>query len=1017
MTAFETLSRILGSLAPMVRASTTFAAVGVLTPARDGIVRFEVVNDATHGSVFVRTDHVPDFLRLPIDGPRQGLPSESAIDAKSPIRRFPNIFGLKNFCAVPLDIEGGGILFGVSMHGTPAADSEIATLWKFAKEAADRDRADEPIDVKERRLTRLDALSKTLPVLSTALDVRAIFDHVSTIARRVVPHDLAIVGLHVDDGRRIRVHALSNFPGVTLPEVADNPYAEVFDDGWRFALYTDMTLHPIERERAVVRIGIRSSIRVPIWLDGKVGGVLTLAAVTPNQFTIADVPIAQRLAETVSLALSHHRLAEEAQRAEELRERNANAEMLEQLLETLAGVLDIREVFDRVSEISRKVLPHDAMSVPIILDDPPRLRVHALTGFDDMPRSFEAPMPEPQLMTEPWDHLLMDFGDDPLYAESPTARAGMKSVLCLPVRFDNRLYASVNFYSRSRGGFSKDDVAIGRRIADHITLAFSHQRLVEEAQRTDELRAASASLEILDELLAVETHSGELDEVFDRVSTIARKVLPHDTMLLPVGLPDGKHARIYARGGADAAAFPDVVEIPDTLLSQPAWEYDLVDDLQEHQTQRYTTAASRGYRSALRVPIRLEDRYAGALVFFSFERAKYTHADVMVARRIADRVTLVLARDRNAAATKRAEETVARAAKLEARVRALTDELDARTGVRRVIGESRSWRQVLLQTTRVAATDTTVLLLGESGTGKEVVARFLHRASERNHRPFIALNCAALPEHLLEAELFGFERGAFTGAVQSKPGQLEQAAGGTLFLDEVGEMSLPAQAKFLRVLQEKEFQRLGGTRVLKADARIVAATNRDLEKAMAQNAFREDLFYRLNVFAIHLPPLRERREDILPLSEAFLSEVGRGLGRPPSGIARDAREKLVEYHWPGNVRELRNILERAAILCDGGLVTADHLALTVPRPAAAPLQPVAAPLPRPASSSTGPARPTTPVAAPPTTPTAVGDLKSMERTLIEQALQNARFNKSKAAKALGLTRAQLYVRMKRYGLE
>ncbi len=324
---------------------------------------------------------------------------------------------------------------------------------------------------------------------------------------------------------------------------------------------------------------------------------------------------------------------------------------------------------------------------------------------------------------------------------------------------------------------------------------------------------------------------------------------------------------------------------------------------------------------------------------------------------------------------------------------------------------------MLLQTTRVAATDTTVLLLGESGTGKEVVARFLHRASERNHRPFIALNCAALPEHLLEAELFGFERGAFTGAVQSKPGQLEQAAGGTLFLDEVGEMSLPAQAKFLRVLQEKEFQRLGGTRVLKADARIVAATNRDLEKAMAQNAFREDLFYRLNVFAIHLPPLRDRREDILPLSDAFLSEVGRGLGRAPSGIARDAREKLVEYHWPGNVRELRNILERAAILCDGGLVTADHLALTVPRPAAVSAQPVAAPLPRPASSSTGPAGPTTPVAAPQTTPTRVGDLKSMERTLIEQALQNARFNKSKAAKALGLTRAQLYVRMKRYGLE
>src|SRR5262249_35079549 len=202
----------------------------------------------------------------------------------------------------------------------------------------------------------------------------------------------------------------------------------------------------------------------------------------------------------------------------------------------------------------------------------------------------------------------------------------------------------------------------------------------------------------------------------------------------------------------------------------------------------------------------------------------------------------------------------------------------------------------------------------------EVVARFLHRASPRTAGPFVALNCAALPEQLLEAELFGYERGAFTGATQSKPGQLEQAAGGTLFLDEVGEMSLPAQAKFLRVLQEREFQRLGGTRWLKRDARIVAATNRDLQKAIAQGVFREDLYYRLNVFAIRLPALRERLDDVLPLVDAFLGEYGRSLGRPPSGISRDAREGLRGYHWPGKRRGLPNILERAAILCEGGLI-------------------------------------------------------------------------------------------------
>jgi transcriptional regulator with PAS, ATPase and Fis domain len=307
----------------------------------------------------------------------------------------------------------------------------------------------------------------------------------------------------------------------------------------------------------------------------------------------------------------------------------------------------------------------------------------------------------------------------------------------------------------------------------------------------------------------------------------------------------------------------------------------------------------------------------------------------------------------------------------------------------------------------VAATETTVLLLGESGTGKEVVARFLHRASSRNNGPFIALNCAALPEQLLEAELFGYERGAYTGATQSKPGQLEQAAGGTLFLDEVGEMSPSAQAKFLRVLQEREFQRLGGTRVLRTDARIVAATNRDLHKAIATGQFREDLYYRLNVFAIRLPALRNRRDDILPLSEAFLKEIGRGLGRPPGGISREARQQLIEYHWPGNVRELRNILERAAILCDGGLITSEHLAITAPIPAAATVQ-FKEVVATAAVAGGG---------AGPTMPSPAGDLQSMERAMIEQALQSARFNKSKAAKALGLTRHQLYIRMRKYGFE
>jgi transcriptional regulator with GAF, ATPase, and Fis domain len=299
------------------------------------------------------------------------------------------------------------------------------------------------------------------------------------------------------------------------------------------------------------------------------------------------------------------------------------------------------------------------------------------------------------------------------------------------------------------------------------------------------------------------------------------------------------------------------------------------------------------------------------------------------------------------------------------------------------IGRTGLWQQVLANAQRVAATDTTVFLQGESGTGKEVVARFIHQASPRRNGPFVAINCAALPEQLLESELFGYERGAFTGALQAKPGQIELASRGVLFLDEVSEMSPAAQGKFLRFLEEREFQRLGGTRTQKANVRIIAASNRDLREAVDDGTFREDLFYRLQVFDIPLPPLRERVNDVPLLAEYFLDELGRTMGRAPASLADEARMALMAYGWPGNVRELRNVLERATILCDEGIIERRHLSL------------------QPKADST---------ASP-------NDIGAMERQTIVNVLRQTDWNKSKAARQLGLTRTQLYVRLRRYGLE
>jgi two-component system response regulator FlrC len=514
-------------------------------------------------------------------------------------------------------------------------------------------------------------------------------------------------------------------------------------------------------------------------------------------------------------------------------------------------------------------------------------------------------------------------------------------------------------------------------------------------------------LKAVDDLLAALTGVLDVREVFDRVSEISRTVLPHDALILGRVTPDRQGIRVWAHSAIpEGVAVPDVVPLPDPDILNRDWDFMLLDDITADERLRRThhPLVTFGIRSVLRVPLKEEGVIVGGLNFVSFQPGVYSGRDVLVAKRIAAHVHLALSHHGLSEEARRAAEAQERARQLETRVEGLAAELAARGRPSRVVGVSAPWKDALRQATKVASTETTVLLTGDSGTGKEVLARYLHSASQRARGPFVALNCAALPDTLLESELFGYEKGAFTGAVAGKPGRIELAHGGLLFLDEVGETSPAVQAKLLRVLEEREFQRLGGTRTLRADIRIVAATNRDLRSAMARGTFREDLFYRLAVFEIRLPALRERPDDILPLAATFLEEIGGELGRPAAGISRDAKEALLRYRWPGNVRELRNVLERASILCDGGLVTHDHLALPV---SSTTLQ-AADVKPAPAHGQATPAASALPGS---------DTLADLERSAIEAALRGARFNKSRAARSLGLTRGQLYGKLRRLGID
>jgi transcriptional regulator with GAF, ATPase, and Fis domain len=599
--------------------------------------------------------------------------------------------------------------------------------------------------------------------------------------------------------------------------------------------------------------------------------------------------------------------------------------------------------------------------------------------------------------------LVHDFSSDSRFTganpfEKRLQDVGIRSGLLVPLESGGRIIGALVSTSLIRQTYAEAHLGILQQVAGLIGPFVENVVLLQrERRRRKRLRALEGLTEALGAGLDVR-------EMFARLADVVRPILDFDVM----------GVALLSASGRDLEMLAEVDDAPGALATPPRIpleEFSFAAQVEAGETSLVHDAPREldpsrsgdrliiddGGRSCLTVPLRFGERVGGGLYFGKRRPHWFDRMDAEVAGAVAAHLVMALQHQRLAEEQRRLASVESRAKNLEHRLETLRGELGERYSFDHIIGRSPAIREVLAATARVAVTDTTVLLTGESGTGKELVARAIHQASPRADGPFVAINCAALPDTLLESELFGHERGAFTGADRQKPGRFELAAGGTLFLDEVGELSPGVQAKLLRVLQEREFQRVGGTATLRADVRLIAATNKDLAAEVGAGRFRDDLYYRLNVFAIRLPALRERGEDVLLLADVFVRSLGARMAKGDVGLSRDAREALLKYAWPGNIRELQNAIERALIVSDGGLITAAQLGI---RPAAAP----------PAAADRLPS-------GGETAPLPTDSWADTERRMVEDALRRARGNKSRAAALLGLTRSQLYTRLQRYGLD
>jgi len=597
-----------------------------------------------------------------------------------------------------------------------------------------------------------------------------------------------------------------------------------------------------------------------------------------------------------------------------------------EISEAIAVHRDLNELFQDLAQRLPRIVPFDFIN--LVLHDPTRelMRLHTLVAPETstIRPGLELPIDESPagLVWKSQQPLMIEVENVAVESRFPKLipllrKNDVQSYCVVPLTTALRRLGAMGFGSLQRKSYPKADFDFMQQVANQVAVALDNALNFEQAQSVQQqLKEEHDRLRLLLDINNTIVSALDLRELLNAVSASLRRLVPHEYASLSLYDAETQRLQIHvldfpaSKGLIQEGLWIPVEGTPHgrALTSRQPLFVTLQEIEQFDLTPRIR---AEGLKSGCFLPLISHGRPLGTLVVASLQEETFPQKDADLLHHVANQIAIAV---ENALSYR---QVVDRANKLSEEKLYLQDEIRTEYNFEEIIGESRALKMILEQLQTVAPTDSTILILGETGTGKELIARAIHNLSGRRERTLVKVNCAAIPTGLLESELFGHEKGAFTGAIAQRVGRFELAHRGTIFLDEVGDIALELQPKLLRVLQEQEFERLGSARTIRVDVRLVAATNADLAYKVAQNQFRSDLYYRLNVFPVVIPPLRERREDIPLLVRYFAQKYARRMKKPIEAIPTKAMTTLSEYHWPGNVRELENFIERAVILSPG----------------------------------------------------------------------------------------------------